>query len=135
MAAPNSSLLGSLSVFHSVDETTHIGTRFPDKTVQLSKILTAHNSDELIKDLATLVSHRCVVFFVDQDLTIDQQRELGNRLGELSGKPKTSTLHKHPISEDTDELGRGLGADISVISSMELRFCCYLVLNSGVTPL
>lgn len=103
----------SLSTFKSHDETPHIGTRFPDKSVQLSKLLAAANSDELIKDLATLVSHRGVVFFTDQDITIDQQKELGTRLGELSGKPVTSKLHVHPISENVPELG----ADVSVISS------------------
>ncbi|KAF5345071.1 hypothetical protein D9758_010419 [Tetrapyrgos nigripes] len=113
VAAPIPSFLGSLSTFPSYDETPHIGTRFPDKSVQLSKILKAHNSDELIKDLATLISHRGVVFFSDQDLTVDEQRELGTRLGELSGKPKSSTLHKHPISEETPELS----GDISVIDS------------------
>jgi hypothetical protein len=124
VAAPLPSFLGSLSNFPSYDETPHIGTRFPDKLVQLSKILAAHNSDELIRDLAILISHRGVVFFSDQDLTIEQQRELGSRLGELSGKPKSSTLHKHPISESTPELG----GDISVISSMG---CIMLVLICG----
>ncbi|THU90611.1 taurine catabolism dioxygenase [Dendrothele bispora CBS 962.96] len=108
------SFLGSLSVFPSQDETTHIGTSFPDKSVQLSQILRAPNSDELIKDLAILTSQRCVVWFRDQDLTIEDQRELGRRMGELSGKPKTSTLHKHPVSENTPELG----GDILVISSV-----------------
>lgn len=108
------SVLGSLSGFGPVDETTHIGTRFPDSKVQLSQLLKAPNSDELIKDLATLVSHRGVVFFTAQDIEIEQQKELGRRLGELSGKPETSKLHKHPISEDTPELS----ADVSVISSM-----------------
>ncbi|PPQ65524.1 hypothetical protein CVT26_000481 [Gymnopilus dilepis] len=107
------SLLGSLSSFESYDNTPHIGTTFPDRSVQLAKLLTANNSDELIKDLAKLVSHRGVVFFTDQDIGIEQQKELATRLGELSGKPATSKLHRHPISEDTPELG----ADVSVISS------------------
>jgi len=107
------SFLGSLSAFDSFDNTPIIGTTFPNKSLQLSQLLTAPNSDELIKDLATLVSHRGVVFLSDQDLTIQQQKELGTRLGELAGKPKTSTLHIHPISEETPELS----ADISVISS------------------
>ncbi|KAK7438610.1 hypothetical protein VKT23_017944 [Stygiomarasmius scandens] len=106
--------LGSLNAFPSRDETTHIGTCFPDKSVQLSKILRASNSDELIKDLAILTSNRCVVWFRDQDITIEEQRELGRCMGELSGKPKTSTLHKHPVSENAPELG----GDISVISSL-----------------
>ncbi|KAJ6632441.1 hypothetical protein B0H10DRAFT_1977340 [Mycena sp. CBHHK59/15] len=113
MVAAPFSPLGSLSVYDSYDETPHIGTRFPNKSVQLSKILSAPNSDELLKDLATLVSHRGVVFFVDQDIDIHKQKELGTRLGELSGKPATSKLHVHPISEETPELT----ADVSVISS------------------
>jgi len=68
----------------------------------------------LIKDLAALISHRGVVFFSSQDLTVEEQLVLGNKLGELSGKPKTSTLHRHPISEESPELG----TDVSVISSM-----------------
>jgi hypothetical protein len=104
---------GALGRFESNDETPHIGTRFPHPDTQLSAFLTAPDSDELIKDLATLVAHRGVVFFSNQDLTLDQQKELGTRLGELGGKPKGSTLHKHPISEETSELG----AETSVISS------------------
>ena len=102
-----------LSIFTSVDETPVVGTSFPSPDVQLSQILKASNSDELIKDLARLVSERCVVFFKNQDLTIDMQKELATRLGELSGKPDTSKLHIHPISEDVPELGK----DVSVISS------------------
>ncbi|KAJ7226980.1 hypothetical protein GGX14DRAFT_417796 [Mycena pura] len=113
MVAAPFSPLGSLSVFESHDVTPHIGTRFPNKSVQLSSILAAPNADELLKDLATLVSHRGVVFFSDQDITIDQQKALGSRLGVLSGKPATSTLHIHPISENTPELT----ADVSVITS------------------
>ncbi|KAF9005149.1 hypothetical protein BDQ17DRAFT_1353911 [Cyathus striatus] len=100
--------------FNNYDATTHIGTVFPDKLTQLSAILSSPDSDELIRDLAILVSHRGVVFFTDQDITIEQQKELGRRLGKLSGNPESSGLHKHPISEDTPELG----AEISVISSL-----------------
>ncbi|THH14663.1 hypothetical protein EW146_g5697 [Bondarzewia mesenterica] len=106
-------VLGSLSVYESYEETTHIGTRFPNSAVQISQLLKASNSNELIKDLATLVSHRGVVFFSNQDITVEEQQELSTRLGELSGKPQTSTLHKHPITETTSELG----SEISVISS------------------
>ena len=120
------SLLGSLSSFESYDNTPHIGTTFPDRSVQLARLLTANNSDELIKDLATLVSHRGVVFFTDQDIGIEQQKELANRLGELSGKPATSKLHRHPISEDTPELG----ADVSVISSTGYVYITCLIISS-----
>ncbi|KAJ3775196.1 hypothetical protein FB446DRAFT_725976 [Lentinula raphanica] len=119
LSRPNSPLspeaiIGSLLKYPHYDTEPHIGTHFNDPSTQLSTILKAPNSDQLIKDLATLVSHRGVVFFSSQDLTIQEQLELGRRLGELSGKPKSSTLHRHPISEDTPELG----ADVSVISSM-----------------
>ncbi|GBE89165.1 Putative alpha-ketoglutarate-dependent sulfonate [Sparassis crispa] len=113
MVAIPDSFLGSLSEFDSYDLTTHIGTRFPDKAVQLSHLLAAPNADEYIKDLAILVAHRGVVFFTNQDITVEQQKLLGSRLGELTGKPKTSKLHKHPITEGTSELG----TEISVISS------------------
>ncbi|ESK83005.1 family taurine [Moniliophthora roreri MCA 2997] len=105
-------VLGSLNVYESYDNTPHIGTSFP--AVQLSELLKHPDSDVLLKDLAHLVSYRGVVFFRDQDITIDKQLELGERLGRLSGKPATSTLHKHPISEDTPELS----AEVSVISSI-----------------
>jgi len=47
------------------------------------------------------------------------QKELVQRLGELSGKPETSKLHIHPVSN----AGRGLDKDdeISVISSEQAK--------------
>ena len=107
------SFLASLARYESYDATPVIGTVFPNKSIQLSGFLEASNADELIHDLAVLVSHRGVVFFRDQDITIEQQKTLGQRLGELTGKPATSKLHRHPISENVPELGR----EISVISS------------------
>ncbi|TRM66770.1 hypothetical protein BD626DRAFT_163861 [Schizophyllum amplum] len=112
VAAPND-LAGSLSGYEHIDLTPHIGTQFTSKTVQLSEILKAPNADEQIRDLARLVSHRGVVFFTDQDIEISEQKVLGQRLGELTGKPKTSGLHLHPISEVTSELG----GEVSVIDS------------------
>ena len=107
------SFLASLAQYESYDATPVIGTVFPNKSTQLSEFLEASNADELIHDLAVLVSHRGVVFFKDQDITIEQQKALGQRLGELTGKPATSKLHRHPISENVPELG----PEISVISS------------------
>jgi hypothetical protein len=109
-----SSILGSLSAFPSRDETPHIGTRFP-ASVQLSQLLAAPRgeSDELIKDLGVLSAHRGVVFFEGQDITLAQQKELVLRMSGLTGAPATSGLHRHPISEESKELG----ADTSVISS------------------
>jgi alpha-ketoglutarate-dependent taurine dioxygenase len=39
--------------------------------------------------------------------------ELGQRIGRLSGRPKASGLHVHPLTEDTPELGSGVVAEIS----------------------
>jgi alpha-ketoglutarate-dependent taurine dioxygenase len=59
------------------------------------------------------VSERGVVFFRNQDLNVDDQTILGTKLGELSGKPSSSTLHIHPTTEDTSLKGD----QISIISS------------------
>ena len=59
------------------------------------------------------VSQRGVAFFRDQELSIEEQKLLGTKLGELTGKPESSKLHVHPITEETSERGD----EISVISS------------------
>ena len=102
-----------LSNFENYDLTSPIGTIFPDTSVQLSELLSAPNSDQLIKDLAVLVSHRGVVFFKDQNITTEQQKELATKLGELTGKPATSKLHRHPLTLD----GSVLGDNVFVASS------------------
>jgi hypothetical protein len=61
------------------------------------------------------------VFFRNQDLTIDDQKSLGQKLGELTGKPETSKLHRHALSNSkrgiaVDENGK-LDDEVSVISS------------------
>jgi alpha-ketoglutarate-dependent taurine dioxygenase len=61
------------------------------------------------------------VFFRKQnDITNELQKELVQRLGELSGKPKTSGLHIHPVSNSGRELG-GKDDEISVISSAQAK--------------
>ena len=91
-----------------------------DPSTQLSAILDAPNADEQLRDLARLVSERGVVFFKAQDIKIADQLKLVDRLGKLSGKPESSGLHIHPISESTPEFG----PEVSVISSMGA--CLYL---------
>lgn len=65
------------------------------------------------------------MFFRKQDnITNDLQKELVQRLGELTGKPETSGLHIHPVANS----GRQEGVEddeISVISS-ELAKRIYL---------
>jgi hypothetical protein len=67
----------------------------------------------MLRLFAPSVSERGVAFFRDQDLTIEEQKQLGIRLGELTGKPESSKLHVHPLTETNAELGD----EISVISS------------------
>lgn len=68
-----------------------------------------------------LVSRRGVVFFRAQDdVTNEVQKELIQRLGELTGKPSTSRLHIHPVANSGRTLG-GKDDEISVISSQQRK--------------
>ncbi|KZS95175.1 taurine catabolism dioxygenase [Sistotremastrum niveocremeum HHB9708] len=115
MVAPPTSPneVAPLAAHEQRDETPVIGTRFLSKDTQLAHFLTAPNSDQLFADLAKLVAERGVVFFPSQEIHIDQMKQVMYRLGEHSGRPKESGLHKHPLTEDSSELG----AEVSVISS------------------
>jgi len=111
---------GSLDQYASFDVTKVIGREYPD--LQLSDIL---HDDAKIRDLAITVSQRGVVFFRKQKLDIDEQKILGTKLGELTGKPDTSKLHRHALSNSkrgisVDENGK-LDDEISVISSEQNR--------------
>lgn len=67
------------------------------------------------------MSQRGVVFFRKQDdLDDDLQKELVQRLGDLSGKPKTSGLHIHPVANSGRE--HSIEDDeISIISSRQRK--------------
>jgi alpha-ketoglutarate-dependent taurine dioxygenase len=107
-------LSGVLDQYDSFDVTPIIGREFP--TANLKEWLQAANSDALLRDLAITVSQRGVVFFRKQDdIDDDLQKELAQRLGELSGKPKTSGLHIHPILNSSREMG-GDDERISILS-------------------
>ncbi|KAF8303417.1 putative TfdA family taurine dioxygenase [Clavulina sp. PMI_390] len=94
----------SLDGFKKVLLTPTIGVEF-DPSVKLTDLLKDENSDNLIRDLGILIAERGVAFFREQDLNIEQQRELGTRLGRLTGNPLSSGLHIHPLTESTSELG------------------------------
>lgn len=65
----------------------------------------------------SLFSQRGVVFFRQQDdLDNELQKELAQRLGRLCGKPDTSTLLIHPVSNSGREFG-GKEDKTSIISS------------------
>ncbi|KAJ4294038.1 hypothetical protein N0V90_007727 [Kalmusia sp. IMI 367209] len=108
---------GSLDKFESFEVTPVIGTEYP--TVNIVELLEASNADELLRDLAIKISQRGVVFFRNQSaLSNDLQKTLIQRLGVLSGKPSTSSLHIHPILNSERELG-GSDPEISTISSVQ----------------
>jgi alpha-ketoglutarate-dependent taurine dioxygenase len=68
--------------------------------------------------VSDLVSERGVVFFRKQDsLTDELQKKFILRLGELTGRPTSSTLHIHPILNNTNEFGVN-DSEISTISSL-----------------
>ncbi|KKY21675.1 putative family taurine [Phaeomoniella chlamydospora] len=111
---------GSLDEYKSFDVTNVIGREYPD--LQLSGIL---KDDQKLRDLAITVSERGVVFFRNQDIAIEDQKYLGQKLGELTGKPETSKLHRHALSNSkrgiaVDENGK-LDDEVSVISSEQYR--------------
>jgi len=108
---------GSLDQFESFDLTPVIGTEYPN--VQLTDLIKSENVDTLLRDLAIKISERGVVFFRAQnELTNDIQKYLIQKLGELTGKPRSSGLHIHPILNSDRELG-GSDPEISTISSVQ----------------
>ena len=131
-------LSGALDEFKHIELTPTIGREFPE--ANLVEWLNSPNSDALIRDLAITstfsvslslslsskmhaltrpVSERGVVFFRNQtNLTNELQKTLILRLGELTGRPATSTLHIHPILNSERELG-GDDPEISTISSVQ----------------
>lgn len=59
------------------------------------------------------------MFFRKQDnLTDDLQKQFVHRLGQLTGKPKDSSLHIHPVLNGTSEFGVTKDNEISTISSI-----------------
>lgn len=123
------SYTGSLDSYSQSDLTPVIGTEF--EGLQVVDLLSAKNSDALIRDLAVTVSQRGVIFLRNQDVTPQQMRELMERITALAGsvclsapvylepadlksqQPDSSGLHVHPLTEEGSELGD----QISVISS------------------
>ncbi|KAK0911938.1 hypothetical protein LTR91_010059 [Friedmanniomyces endolithicus] len=126
---------GALDRFKHEDTTPVIGREYPSVNI-VDDLLDAENADELVRDLAInsrhigcacsvnrslmqdTVSRRGVVFFRAQDnLTDELQKHLIHRLGQLSGKPSTSSLHIHPVLNSTSEFGVG-DNNVSHISSV-----------------
>lgn len=85
--------------------------------VQITDIL---QDKDLLQDLAVLVSQKGVVFFRGQEsLGVDAQKQLVQKLGELTNKPKTSGLHVHPVAPAGGVLRESgeIDPEVSFISS------------------
>jgi alpha-ketoglutarate-dependent taurine dioxygenase len=74
---------GLLDSYNHSDLTTVIGTEY--EGLQVVDLLSAKNSDALIRDLAVTISRRGVVFLRNQDVTPQQMRELMEKITELAG--------------------------------------------------
>lgn len=116
---------GLLDRLYEFDELTPaLGRTYP--TLQLRDLLHHEKADELIRDLAIVISRRGVVFFKNQDLSPHEQKFVTDRLGHVTGKPASSGLHIHPVynaerqgkDQVVDENGtQNKDNEISVISS------------------
>jgi hypothetical protein len=78
---------GALDGYESFDVTNVIGREYPE-----ANLLEILKDDEKIRDLAITVSQRGVVFFRNQDISVEEQKTLGQKLGELTGKPTCSKV-------------------------------------------
>ena len=113
-------LSGALDKYEYEEVTPVIGREFPTVNI-VDDLIDAPNADELLRDLAITISRRGVVFFRKQDnLTNERQKDFVQRLGELSGKPTSSSLHIHPVLNDSREFGAG-DSEISHISSLQRK--------------
>ncbi|GKT83614.1 alpha-ketoglutarate-dependent taurine dioxygenase [Colletotrichum tofieldiae] len=100
---------GSLDNYKNADITPVVGREY--EGLQVVDLLKA--DDQVIRDLAVIISQRGVVFLRNQDVTPNQMKDFCLRLTELAGCPESSGLHIHPLTEEGSELGD----QISVISS------------------
>jgi alpha-ketoglutarate-dependent taurine dioxygenase len=92
---------GALNGLQYQDVTPLLGRDYPN--LQLSSIV---DDDAKIRDLAITASERGVLFFSNQSIPIADFKILMQKLGELTGKPATSKLHKHEFaSENNYHLG------------------------------
>ncbi|KAH9909639.1 alpha-ketoglutarate-dependent sulfonate dioxygenase [Xylariomycetidae sp. FL2044] len=114
-------LSGALEQFKYEDTTPIVGREFLDVNIVDDLLHAGEDSDARLRDLAVTISQRGVVFFRAQNnLTNDLQKQLVDRLGRLTGKPEASSLHIHPILNDTSEFGVG-DHEISTISSVQRK--------------
>ena len=115
---------GCLDTYEYIELTPVIGREYP--TLQLIDLYRAKNRDELLRELAIIVSQRGVVFFRHQsDLNLDDQRGFTDRLGIMGGRPKESSLSVHPSA-------RAGHTGLMVDKEAQFDDKCFLVSNQLV---
>ncbi|OSX61942.1 hypothetical protein POSPLADRAFT_1074370 [Postia placenta MAD-698-R-SB12] len=113
---------GALDKYDFVDITPVIGREYPN--VQLTDLLNAEDADELIRELAIIVSQRNVVFFRNQNIEIEQQKKAHPALSlhsKIESGPEihviSSTKFKQLEQQDNFDLSqlasRGWHSDIT----------------------
>lgn len=95
---------GSIDHLEYVDVTPIIGREYP--TAKIKDILHAPNAEQQLRDLAITICERGVVFFraPQDDLTVEEQKEVTYLLGKLTGRPEENGLHVHPLYNDPNNI-------------------------------
>jgi alpha-ketoglutarate-dependent taurine dioxygenase len=93
---------GALDKYDYFEVTPCIGRQYTN--LSLRDMLNAPNSDELIRELAIVVSIRGVVFLRDQELTLEEQKTIVKKMGWLTCRDKDAGLHIHPSVRGKTEL-------------------------------
>jgi len=118
----------SIKDWKYTDVTQILGRQYTG--VDLGTVLGSENADQQLRDLAITISHRGLVIFKNQSLSPEQQKSLTQRLGELTNKPKESSLHIHPINHTYHEEGGEPDLQISTIARNPAKM---LSKQTGVT--
>lgn len=100
--------------------------------MQIRDLINSPDADRLLRDLAITISQRNVVFFRNQDLNQADLKFLVQRLGELTGKPKDSGLHIHPVLNA--ERANGLGGSDNEISQISNALNNALYIDPNADP-
>lgn len=91
-------LSGALDGYVRKEITPVIGTEFLEANIV--DMLHAPNADELLRDLAIMVSQRgFCVFRRQSNLSIADEKLLAHRIGQLTTRPYTSSLYIHPVNQ------------------------------------
>ena len=94
----------SIDHLEYVDVSPIIGREYP--TAKLKDMLNAPNADEQLRDLAITISERGVAFFraPQDDLSVEEQKYITDKLGKLTGRPAENGLHVHPLYNDPNNI-------------------------------